>query len=366
MRRSSIFPGRAAIQQRVLPDYRAGFFDGLARRCRDGLEVFAGDPRSDEFIREAVSLDRARRTRAHNLHLLSGGLYFCYQKRFPEWLARADPDVLVVEANSRYLSTPAAIGWMRARGRPVIGWGLGAPSAGLASAWFRGRFLQQLQAVIAYSTRGAAEYAGAGVSVDRIYVAPNAVEPPAGRMPSRRPLTRRAPRLIFVGRLQRRKRLDDLLRACASASTPVDLWIVGDGPDRQRLEAEAARTFPRAVFTGAVHGGELRRLLDRADLFVLPGTGGLALQQALARGLPAIAARGDGSQEDMVTPRNGWLVAPEDPPALAAAVATALQQRRRLGEMGEASLELARRRFNPDVMLDVFVRALRAATEGEQ
>jgi len=154
-----------------------------------------------------------------------------------------------------------------------------------------------------------------------------------------------------------------VLAACAVASPAPELWIVGDGPDRRRLLSRAARVFPGTVFTGAVHGDELRRLLDQADLFVLPGTGGLAVQQAMARGLPVIAAQGDGSQEDMVTPDNGWLVPPGDPGALASALHSALDQRKRLTAMGEASYRLARERFHPRVMLEVFLRALRETAE---
>jgi glycosyltransferase involved in cell wall biosynthesis len=233
----------------------------------------------------------------------------------------------------------------------------------MLAGWFRRRFLRRLSGVIAYSTRGAAEYAAAGVPVDRIWVAPNAVERPLSRRASRPAPAHRPVRVIFIGRLQSRKRVDSLLLACAAVSPRPELSIVGDGPDHQRLRSVAERHFPSAVFTGAVHGAKLSALLDGADLFVLPGTGGLALQQALARGLPAIAAEGDGSQEDMVTPDNGWLVPPGDIGALTAALQTAVREPRRLPGMGEASLELARARFSPEVMLEVFVRALRTTME---
>jgi len=364
VKRDPGFSGRVALQQRVLPLYRAGFVDGLADRCDGGLGLFAGSARPDEAIVAADHVRAARWTRARNWHVLRGGAYFCYQRGLTGWLSQLDPEVLIVEANPRYLSTPRAVEWMHSRGRPVLGWGLGAPRGGALTAWLRHRFLRGLSGVIAYSTRGAGEYAAAGIPVERIYVAPNAVEAPPRRMPVRRLARGRPARLIFVGRLQRRKRVDDLLAACAAASPAPEVWIVGDGPDRARLQSIAARDFPAAVFTGSVRGEALRRLLDRADLFVLPGTGGLALQQAMARGLPVIAAQGDGSQEDMVTPDNGWLVPPADPAALAAVVQSALSQPARLRAMGEVSFRLAHMRFHPKIMIDVFVRALRETTAG--
>jgi glycosyltransferase involved in cell wall biosynthesis len=297
------------------------------------------------------------------VHLFGGRAYFCLQPELVSWLAGVDPQLLILEANPRYLSSPRAIAWMEARGRPVLGWGLGAPRGGLMAGWFRRRFLRRLAGVIAYSTRGAAEYAAAGVPTDRLWVAPNAVERPLAAAPRRAPISRRPVRVVFVGRLQARKRVDALLSACAKAAPRPEVWIVGDGPDRARLASFAARRFPSAVFAGAVHGPELLGLLDAADIFVLPGTGGLAVQQAMARGLPVIAAEGDGSQEDMVTPDNGWLVPPGDTPALTAALQQAVDEPRRLAEMGEASLKLAKARFSPEVMLDVFVRALRSVME---
>ncbi|HMK09655.1 MAG TPA: glycosyltransferase [Anaerolineales bacterium] len=357
------FAGRLALQQRVLPAYRAGFFENLARRCDGGLDLFAGKPRPAEAIRLAESLRDVRWTQGRNVHLLSGRAYFCYQRGLTAWLTAAQPDVLVLEANPRYLASPGAAAWMESRGGKVLAWGLGAPGAGPLASSFRRRFLRRMAGVIAYSTRGAAEYAAAGVPVDRIWVAPNAVEPPLDRPPHRPAAMNRPLRIISVGRLQRRKGVDALLSASAAVRPAPEVWIVGDGPDRGRLVQIAAGRFPAAIFTGPVHGRELQALLDSADVFVLPGTGGLAVQQALARGLPVIAAQGDGSQEDMVTPDNGWLVAPGDVAALTSALQSAVDRPRALASMGRASLHLAQTRFSPAIMLDVFVRALRSVSE---
>jgi glycosyltransferase involved in cell wall biosynthesis len=57
------------------------------------------------------------------------------------------------------------------------------------------------------------------------------------------------------------------------------------------------------------------RFFVAADVFALPGPGGLALNQAMAYGLPVVAAGGDGTEHDLVEPgRSGFLVA--DEPAL--------------------------------------------------
>ncbi len=123
------FPGRLALQQRVLPAYRAPLFEALALRCAGGLSVFAGQPQPDEQIASADRLESAQLVTAHNRHLLtvSSPFYQCWQPGILAWLERWQPQALIVEANPRYRSTPDAVRWMHARGLPVLGWGLGAP-----------------------------------------------------------------------------------------------------------------------------------------------------------------------------------------------------------------------------------------------
>ncbi|MBM4258947.1 MAG: hypothetical protein FJ147_23985 [Deltaproteobacteria bacterium] len=62
------YPGRVGLQQRVLPTYRAPFFDALAATCTNGLSVFAGQPVAAEFIETATRLGTAQHAPAHNHH----------------------------------------------------------------------------------------------------------------------------------------------------------------------------------------------------------------------------------------------------------------------------------------------------------
>jgi glycosyltransferase involved in cell wall biosynthesis len=94
--------------------------------------------------------------------------------------------------------------------------------------------------------------------------------------------------ILFVGRLLARKRIDSLLRACAEMPDSPRLIIIGDGSERGNLEALAKQVYPSAEFIGAKHGDELKSYFAGADLFVLPGTGGLAVQEAMSYGLPII------------------------------------------------------------------------------
>ena len=360
------FPGKAGLIQRVLPAYRAPFFNALGAACQSGLGVFAGTPRPEEMIKTIDSLDQAQLTRGANLHLFSKRAYLCVQIGLLRWLKDWNPDVLIVEANPRYLRTPAAVRWMQRRGRPVIGWGLGAPPISGALSAFRRRrrtrFIQRFDLIITYSQTGAAEYAQLGFPEDRILTAVNAVTPPpAHPLPDRPPLSNgELAQVLFVGRLQARKQIDNLLDACAELPEGLqpDLVIVGDGPDRSRLEALAAEVYPRAAFTGALFGDDLAEQFRAADLFVLPGTGGLAVQQAMSYGLPIIAAQADGTQADLVRPDNGCHIRPGDKDALRAALMTALSDIPMLRQMGAKSYRIVAEEVNLDQMVAVFVEAL--------
>ena len=356
------FAGKLALQQRALPTYRAPFFDLLASRCDGGMSLFTGVPRASEGITTTGELQVASYKLGKNIHLFGGPLYLCYQQGLLNWLEEWNPDALIVEANPRYLSTSSAVNWMHKQNKPVIGWGLGAPPVSGFREQRRISFLRQFDALIAYSQRGADEYADLGFPLDRIFVAHNSVSPsPTWEMPQR-PLTfDLQPVILFVGRLQLRKNVDLLLGACAEIQN-IRLVIVGDGPEREEFESLAAEIYPSAEFVGAKHGEELAIYFAEADLFVLPGTGGLAVQEAMSHGLPVIVAQGDGTQDDLVREGNGWQVPPDDLDALVAAMKDALSDVARLRRMGEESFRIAREEINIERMADVFAAALNALT----
>jgi glycosyltransferase involved in cell wall biosynthesis len=364
---SQKFPGRLALQQRVLPRYRAAFVDSLAQACAGGLYVLAGKPLAVEGIEPAASLQVAHLTQAQNLCFSnpSSKLFLCWQRGFVHWLEEVQPEALIVEANPRNLATRLAVRWMHRQGKPVLGWGLGAPPLEGALAalrrWERSSLLHSLDAVVAYSRRGAEQYRALGVPVERVFVASNAVAPPPSQPPAEKKITPGLPlTVLFVGRLQERKRLDLLLKACTSLPLEIQprLLVVGEGPDRERLKDLAEEFYPSTEFLGAKHGSDLESYFDAADLFVLPGTGGLAVQQAMAHALPVIVARGDGTQDDLVHPENGWQIPPDDLESLTEVLGLALSDPLRLRQMGRDAYRVVVEEVNVEAMVQVFLKAL--------
>ena len=173
------------------------------------------------------------------------------------------------------------------------------------------------------------------------------------------------PSVLFVGRLQARKRIDLLLQACAQLPEALRprLVIVGDGPERRTLEALAQTVYPSAEFPGARHGEELTAYFSAADLFVLPGTGGLAVQEAMSYGLPVIMGQGDGTNDQLVRAGNGWQILPDDLSALAGTLQSALSDAARLHQMGAESYRIVKDEINLEQMVGVFLEALHSVTK---
>ena len=363
---SALVNARVGLQQRVLPSYRIAFFDTLAQTCSGGLQVFAGKARRAEMIDEGIRPGIAEYAAARNRHLSLGRGYLCWQSGLLPWLESWQPQALILEANPRTLSTLLALRWCRQHNVPAIGWGLGSGAQSGFGAALRRNFHNQFSALIAYSAQGAQDFIRLGFNPARVFTAPNAVAPrPIGDAPQRPGVFRNNRAMVlYVGRLQARKKVDELIRACALLPTYIDvqLDIVGDGPERLTLETLAQTVFPLAKFHGARHGTDLDLLFQHADIFVLPGTGGLAIQQAMSHALPVIVGEADGTQADLVRPTSGWSVSGGEQ-ALANTLQIALSDISRLRRMGLEAFRIVKEEINLENMAAAFVAALHAALE---
>lgn len=162
----------------------------------------------------------------------------------------------------------------------------------------------------------------------------------------RKPKKRGPWQIVMVGSLaQMYKGPDVLIEAvsrCVSAGVDVTAVIVGDGKFRPAMEsyAESLGVRSRITFAGQVTAGEpVRRILDAADLFVLPSrTEGLprALVEAMARGLPCIGSDVGGIPELL---GKDELVPAGNAAALAAKISEVLSDPERVEAMSARNLE---------------------------
>ncbi len=129
-----------------------------------------------------------------------------------------------------------------------------------------------------------------------------------------------APLLLYVGRLAREKKLETL-GWVMDAIPEARLALVGEGPDRRRLEAIFAQNSVH--FAGTLHGEELAAAFASADVFVLPSdteTLGFVALEAMSSGCPVVAADAGGIPDLVEHGTSGLLYDPERPEQAVAAV----------------------------------------------
>ncbi len=168
------------------------------------------------------------------------------------------------------------------------------------------------------------------------------------------------PMVLFVGRLDVEKHVDELIRAVAAlpASVPVELEIIGDGPRRTAWTALAAAlgVADRVWFRGFVTEEELREAYARAAVFCIPSIAelqSLATLEAMASSTPVIAADAVALPHLVRAGRNGWLYTPGDIAGLTARLSTLLRDPALRRRMGQVSLDMvAEHAF--DATLDTF------------
>lgn len=360
------FRGTIAIQDVVLPVYRRAIYEKLGTRVDGRLSILTGKSDDDSGVVTATAIEGADYTPVDARRYLPSPATMIWQPGVVEWLSECDPDVFIASGNVRILSTHRARRWARKRGIPVLGWGLGTMMLANGLEWLRrpmrNRFYRGFDGIVAYSSRARNEYEAAGVPAERIFVVHNCIAPrPTEPAPERPSVLSDRPRILFVGRVYAGKRLDLLIDSVAripANDRPV-IEVVGDGPDRAAIEDEAAAKLDAGdiVFSGKLFGEELVAAFDRADLFVLPGLGGLAIQEAMARGLPVIVGEADGTQDDLVRPENGWLFDPPTVDHLHGLIVEAFSDVPRLRRMGDESYRIVSEELNLDQMIVELVEA---------
>ncbi|WP_030544216.1 glycosyltransferase family 4 protein [Streptomyces albus] len=192
--------------------------------------------------------------------------------------------------------------------------------------------------MVAVSESTASELRGIGVAADRIRIVNNGVEDPGPLLPEAK-----EPLFLAVGRLVEYKRIDLLLRLWERVRpvTGGRLVIVGDGPERERLEAMAG---PGVTFAGRVSETEKHRLMCEAWLLLHPSLvegWGLVVTEAAARGTPAIGFDIPGLCDSVEDGETGVLARGESSFA-AAWCALSLSADRRAA-MGRAAAHRAKR-----------------------
>lgn len=247
--------------------------------------------------------------------------------------------------------------WVQSR-LPFLGW---------LVRW-AARTSAQAVAISSYTARELRKFADVPIEV-----IPYTAELPA---PTASAMGRASDRsILFVGRLIERKGVHHLIRALGSVRerAPARLVVIGDGPERSRLEqmARDAGVAEYVDFRGRVSNEELRQAYATTNVFVLPAVFdtrqdteglGVVLLEAMNYSVPVIASDIGGITDIVQHDRTGILVPPGDEPALANALSRVLTDAALSRTLGEAGRQRLHDAFSWERIVDrwedVYRRAL--------
>ncbi len=234
----------------------------------------------------------------------------------------------------------------------------------------RFQFLQQYEAVLVASRHMFEEYGRHGVARNRLHLAPL---PPTGIVADNEPPATRArtDRVLLVGRLTTLKGGRYLVEAMHEAQQALGrsltLTVIGDGPERERLENACRRRGIAAAFPGWVGASRRNALFRTSDLLAVPSLWpepfGLAGIEAQCVGLPAVGFAVGGIPDWLIDGVTGALASgdPPTPAGLAAAIVRVLGDWDAHGAMAQAAWERGRER-SMEAHLRILEPVLAAAT----
>ena len=155
--------------------------------------------------------------------------------------------------------------------------------------------------------------------------------------------------LVYMGRVSYEKKIDQIIKAFAlviKQKSELGLVIVGDGPERNKLEAlsKSLGLKNHILFTGFKRGEELVEILQANDIFITASDSEnmpLSVLEAMAVGLPVIGANALGIPEIVEDNVNGFLFEPDNTKDLAQKIITLIGNNQLLDSFSQNSRKLA-------------------------
>jgi glycosyltransferase involved in cell wall biosynthesis len=297
---------RVLIIQALMKQFRVPFFSKLhAALRRDGIDLrvaYSAPNRAHALRQDNVDLSAEF---GHKVPAYWLGQRLVYQPLLREIILA---DLIIAGPESKYINNLWLLPFSALGLKTVAFWGLGPnmhpDRRSVISEWVKERQVTSVDWWFAYTESVAAKLRQHGMPEDRITIVQNATDTTELRrllaeisedeaIQARKDLTGNAGSKVglYCGRLEHAKALPLLLesaRLVKQRCPEFHLVIVGNGPDRIWLE-QAIATEPWVHYMGSKWGRESALFYKTADLFLLPGSAGLAVVDSFAAGLPLIA-----------------------------------------------------------------------------
>lgn len=308
-----------------LPAYRKAFFTELYNRAGEKdirVKILYGYIANKETKQATDYQFDAQKFETQTLNLRI--LRLSRMKGLLRQIKEERPDGIIFQWNQTNLSEWAIWGYCKRNSIPYGLWGCNYTRADLMRplAIIREKIYKWLYrkatVLVPYGSLYKQYLLGLGISEEKIVVAQNTIDVETiVRNNTARTLDsfdHKTVRILYVGALAPQKRIDTAIEAVSqliSEGVDVSLDIVGGGQILGELESQlfGKPEEVRAGITlhGAKYGDELKGFFLNSDVFLMPGTGGLGVNEAMAYGLPIISTIGDETIYDLID-GNGYLL----------------------------------------------------------
>jgi glycosyltransferase involved in cell wall biosynthesis len=377
---------KVVIIQRVCTHYRVALLNYLSQINNLEIILYYGESRISKNSR-LQNIEEIKEIQSKKLFTLYWRIHI-RQKVFDIFfnpsiifhLFKDKPDVIICEGESNLPNNIFIVLYSKITKTPYIWWGLGRVRSNKPSILRKIFYplikymLENAGAILAYSTFAKDFYSSYGIERNKIFTAYNCIDTNKAKQDIKKytPLLEgqklklglnNKKIILFVGSFIKEKKIDNLILAYKKVKqqiSDVALLLVGDGEIRKKIEDLVKEEQLIDVIFAGQHIEDVSLYFLMGDIFVLPGEGGLAINQAMVHGLPIITVPADGTELDMVIEgQNGYLVSNSNVDALADTIVRLLKKEERdIKQMGQKSRELVDTKFNIENMTKIFMDSI--------
>jgi glycosyltransferase involved in cell wall biosynthesis len=311
---------KLVICQRVCFSYRLDLFKGLAAFPGIDLTLLFGEGIRGTKVQNAEAISGFNCKKLSTIFVPFADRTLVIHQGLLKQLRQLNPDVLICEGESHFMGflVAAFYRWFVNRRCALIHWSLGGlPGRGkppFIRFWLKRMIYAMADKFIVYSSYGRQRLIEMGCPPDAISTVINV--PNCARYIKNWRTWRHHRQgyrqalgvedkfvVLYVGAFEAQKNIILLLDIAAAMRTkPIQFILVGDGPELPlHLARVAKEQLDNVTLTGKVSEG-LHRFYLSADVFLLPGRGGMVIGEALACRLPVIVHHADGTERDLIRP----------------------------------------------------------------
>ncbi len=303
---------KIVIIQRELPFYTKPLFDQLLKSRKFEFYLISG---SNESVSGGeIDLANKRSLKMKNININIKNFEFWWHLFLIKKLRKIKPDAVIIEGMISNLTNWRLIQLKKKMGFKLIGWVCGYQNyTGKTKDFLLRVYFHYFDYCLAYHTAAKRFLMKYGFPEDKITILHNSREVSFNYNKKKMEEIKNKYSLknkkviLFIGRIKKSKKIDLLLEAIKRLDESYACLVVGDGDYLPYLKNKYKKN-KNIKFVGEVIEGN-ENYFKLSDIFVLPGPGGLSLNEAVYHGLPIISSYGDGSAEDLViNDYNGFLI----------------------------------------------------------